>query len=253
MFSYSIFNMAPDAKLEKSILSFTWAEISIQRLELSFKTRSITRDVTKIEKAYLHADTAVAEWILNAGIKDITWTKFKQQFTMEALNFRNTAIHLMVEKKVYEPIDIFLERSYKRYLEYGLTETEFESMLRLKTNDSKYTNQIERVNSQRGFANKKLVIELIIAEEKEQRFAERKIANLINAKKRKENQVNYISDKSNKMEKTMIKLNNKNILAIKDTGSDINIISKDLVKENKIPTITTEEKIIKNHKKYTRR
>lgn len=68
MFCQSVFNMAPNTQELEAYLSFRYAEISLQKLELLFKMRKITQSKTKIEKAFFYADAAVAEWMLNADI-----------------------------------------------------------------------------------------------------------------------------------------------------------------------------------------
>lgn len=234
----SVFNMAPDAvNAPNNHLSFRWSEISIQRLEISFKSRNISRDQTKIEKAFFYADTAVAEWMLHADIMKLTRKEFKIQFFIQAIDYRGLGAHMLIPKRPYESIGGFLKRAYKAYLEYGLTEQEFESMLRLKISTLEELDAINRIIDQRGFFKKKPIIEKILDEEKIIYFNQKKMINQENARMRLERKLK----ESNKLPMNNLAENNKGLplievtiegdkhKAIKDTGSEKNIIDKKLI------------------------
>jgi hypothetical protein len=255
MLSYSVFNMAPNA-IEQTQLSFKWSEISIQRLEIAFKSRNITRDSTKIEKALFYADTAVAEWMmLNADIRNKTWKEFKLLFMIQALDYRELAVHMTIPKKKYEKMETFLSRTYRRYLEYGLTENEFEKMLRMKVNTIEDLNKVERVNSQRSFFKKKFVIDIIIDEERSAEFFKKKERNHKNAhlrisnsniKKNNQTPINILYTDKKKIGMSKISIQGEEISSIKDTGADKNIISKDLIKKKGLKTREIQEQTVEN-------
>ena len=249
MFPLSYSNMAP------SYYKLAELDFIFYNLEHTFYSKRIKLDKTKITFALSNTGEKFHKnfYELAKEKEELTWESFKQKCKMESMSHHIRNFYLLTEQQRNEPNSEFLFRLHQRIIHVDIPWHKILTHCMKVASKSAYKILLICIDSDDvlNFAEKSRIEEI----ENERRSNNRKEAQKRISKREtrfqkspKEKSVNHIKQETTGKheQKDCIKIDDIEVDVIKDTGSNINVITQELVYQHSLPSYAIEEISVKN-------